>query len=95
MEIRQVVHPRSDMPKQGLTGFIYSMNSLVPTPIVGSYDHGETIVVHGYETKRGPGKDDYLGHTISLVELIEKEEDKKAISEMLRGRGFKQSIEFW
>lgn len=92
---REVVHPRSDMPRKELPGFIYSMNSMNPVPIIGGYENDIRIVVHGYEIKRFPGKDGNSGYTISLVSPVEKEAEKKEIMKMLKSRGITQKIEFW
>lgn len=92
---REVIHPRSDMPRKGLPGFTYSMNSLNPVPIVGGYNNDALIVVHGYEIKRGPGKGENSSFTISTVSLIENEEEINKIKNLLVERGFEQPIEFW
>ena len=95
MKTKEVLHPRSDAPRKGLPGFIYSMNSLSPVPIVGSYRNDEVVVVHGYEIRRAPGKEENAGFTISTVSPVESAEEKAKIERLLRERGFGQAIEFW
>lgn len=94
MKTREVLHPRTELPRRG-PGFIYSMNRMDPVPIIGGYENDSRIVVHGYEIKRFPGKEENAGYTVSLVSPVEIDAEKKKIKGILKSIGLTQTIEFW
>lgn len=106
-EITMVVyHPKSGLDSatkedlKKLPGFvftcIYKGADEKPRDImICGYDDGKRIIVRGYEKKREQELlEPYAGCTKETVILIENEEEREGIQDMLKYRGYDWVVEF-